>query len=89
MSNIVGVQFEPVFVDSWQATIEMLDARELGMVSAAAENKSLNFDYTPSESLFTDQLAVVGHIEQNYGRGLNSMSNMRVGLQYGASNSLV
>lgn len=87
MSSAVGLTFEPVLVDSWQATVDMLEARELPMVSAAVENRSLNYDFVPNPPLFTDQLAVVGHIKQDYGRGLNSMSSMRVGLQRGASNT--
>ena len=29
MSEVVGIEFQPVFVDSWQSTIELLESREL------------------------------------------------------------
>ncbi|WP_261816883.1 response regulator [Vibrio gallicus] len=87
LTTITNIKFEPVLVDSWQQTVELIRQRKIDMVSAAIENKSLGGDYTSSQPIFTDQLAIVGHIDQDYGQGLGSMSGMRIGVQQGASNT--
>ncbi len=87
MSSKVGIQFEPVLVDSWQETVDEIEQRKIPMVSAAMENKSMFYDYVTTLPLFTDQLAVAGRSGLDYGQGLGNMGGKRIGVQRGASNT--
>lgn len=72
---------------SWQQTQSMAQKRKIPLLSAAVENKSFISDYSPSNALFANPIAIASKANTS-GLLLSNLSDWKVGILSGGSNTL-
>ncbi|PMH76184.1 ATP-binding protein [Vibrio cyclitrophicus] len=77
-----GLRLSHVDVENWQETRRLVDHRQVHLVSAAVENRSLGENVKPAKALFSSRLAIASHrdinslvLEEAYGWKLGILAN--------------
>ncbi|MFA0070079.1 hypothetical protein AB4344_20040, partial [Vibrio breoganii] len=60
-----GLRLSHVDVESWQETRRLVDHRQVHLVSAAVENRSLGESVEPAKALFSSRLAIASQRDVN------------------------
>ncbi|MEZ8824436.1 transporter substrate-binding domain-containing protein [Vibrio amylolyticus] len=81
-----GLVIEPVLVESWDESVDLIDNNQVTIISAAVENDSFGRTYRSSRALVTSPIAIASKAKTS-GLLLDDLSGWKVGVLEGGSNT--
>jgi len=81
-----GLTFEPQLVSHWSESEEIIQNRDVSLLSAARENESFLVDYQAGTKIFSSPLAIASKADIS-GAILTDLNQWKVGILKGASNT--
>ncbi|MDO6762629.1 transporter substrate-binding domain-containing protein [Agarivorans sp. 1_MG-2023] len=85
ISASTGIVFEPVKVESWEQSLDLIHQREVLLASAAFGNTHLELDYTATLPITKSEVSYVGRKGGNLIDSFNQLEGKTIGIIKGAS----